>query len=480
MNIQSLIEKFSSGKRSGQCLKVIVQPSAIYFSEFHNAMLPKCVPIQGAEWQKKLIETLVAAQISDASVDVVLNSSLYQNYQIEKPNVPQEELSLTLPFLLKDLISEKVTEIIADAMPLPSSNKLQVYVVPKTMVLGLAKELEAFKLTLGHVLVEDDVWGRAASGLDCFVLLQRSQNGAYKVSAFVDHRCVFQRTIRGVVPPLTGVATAGFQLDSVALELQRSIDYLSSQMRGATLHRMKVCCDDEDNQALAQALDERLSVNVTPLMDVSLESGVLLAQLVAENDDIGINLYPAHLQPKVDRFTLNNVALASVVCLLLIAGVHGFNTVRQAQLSQEFTQLQSQEKELNQQLIRLNERLAKHRPSPEKRQAVDRLKEEILSKQDSLNAVFLHEGEQQAGYSGIMQSLATLGRNDISINYIQMDDNVLDIKGLAREPKAIPNWVNQFKNELNLVGRSFDKLQIGRNENNILTFELHTKEEAKR
>lgn len=81
------------------------------------------------------------------------------------------------------------------------------------------------------------------------------------------------------------------------------------------------------------------------------------------------------------------------------------------------------------------------------------------------------------GYSGVMQSLAQLGRNDISLSSIQMDADNLDIKGMARDPQAIPNWVNQFKSEINLVGRSFEKLRIARNEQNVLTFELRTKEE---
>ena len=476
MNIQSLIEKFSSGTRSGNYLKVVVQPSALYFSEFSAAILPKRVSTEGADWQKVLVSTLQKAQVIDTSIDVVLNSSLYQNYQIEKPNVPAEELSLTLPFLLKDLISEKVTDIVADAMPLPSSNKLQVYVVPKAMVLGLAQALEKVKLKLGHILVEDDVWGLVATDTERFVLLQRSKNGAYKVSAFVDNHCVFQRTIRGVTAPLTGGASAEFQLDSVALELQRSIDYLSSQMRGATLHRMKVCCDDEDNDQLAKALDERLSVKVSCLTDSGLESGALLTKYIAENYDAGINLYPVHLQPKVDRFTLNNVALVSLLLMIVMISAYGFNSWQNIQFAQDLSVLKVQEKEFNQQLTSLNQRLAKHRPSPAKAHAVERLKEEIRSKRDSLNAVSKYDDEQQAGYSGIMQSLATLGRNDISINYIRMDNEMLDIKGLAREPKAIPNWVNQFKNELNLVGRSFEKLKIGRNEQDILTFELQTKE----
>jgi MSHA biogenesis protein MshI len=78
-----------------------------------------------------------------------------------------------------------------------------------------------------------------------------------------------------------------------------------------------------------------------------------------------------------------------------------------------------------------------------------------------------------------MRSLAKLGRDDISLSSITIDTHALDLKGLAREPQVIPNWISQFKSELDLVGRTFDKLKIGRNDQDIITFELKTKEGTK-
>ncbi|MFA0544591.1 MSHA biogenesis protein MshI, partial [Vibrio sp. 10N.222.52.B7] len=68
--------------------------------------------------------------------------------------------------------------------------------------------------------------------LSNFILLQRSANSHFKLGAFVENTVCFQRSIRSVVPPLTGVASSALQLDGLALELQRSIDYLSSQIKG--------------------------------------------------------------------------------------------------------------------------------------------------------------------------------------------------------------------------------------------------------
>ena len=478
MKIQSLFGQFGSAVNSAKRLSIVVQPRALHFAESSNSKLPKQVAIEEGDWLKTLISTLKQAHVSNVVLDLVLNTNLYQTYQIDKPNVPQEELSLTLPFILKDLISEKVTDIVADATPLPMSNKLQAYVVSKQLILGLVQRLAGLDITLGQVLVEEELWGRVSTESERFILLQRSQGCHYKISAYVDNCCVFQRTIRGISSPLIGEGTSGLELDGIALELQRSIDYLSSQLRGANLHRMQVCCDDENNLELANALDERLSVKVTPFLTTHVISGAILSQALSTGVSTAVNLYPQHLKPKVERFTLNNIALVSLVVTLLLTAWFGYIELENRQLEQKLAIAQSQEKEFNQQLTTLNQRLVKHRPSPEKVAAVARLKEEISAKKDSLAAVSKYDGHQQAGYSGVMQSLAQLGRNDIALDSIQMDANNLDIRGMARDPQAIPNWVNQFKSQMNLVGRSFEKLKIARNKENILTFELRTKQEG--
>ena len=78
-----------------------------------------------------------------------------------------------------------------------------------------------------------------------------------------------------------------------------------------------------------------------------------------------------------------------------------------------------------------------------------------------------------------MNSLAQLGRNDISLSHIYMTHDTLDIRGFARNANVVPNWIGQFKNELNLVGRAFEKLKIGRNVQDVVTFELSTRRESK-
>lgn len=477
MNIQSLISKIKRSKQMARRLSVVVQPDALYFSSLPDVELAPSVPYQGSSWQETLLDTLRESNISEVALDVVVNSNLYQTYQIEKPSVPDDELAGALPFLLKDLVSERVTEIVADAVALPNSSKLQVYVLSRTVVSNLYHSLKALNIELNRVLVEDEVWGHTSESAN-FLLLQRSKQSQFRVSAFVGSQCAFQRTIRGIASPLTGVASSVLQLDGIALELQRSIDYLSSQLRSVSLHHMQICCDEEEQQQIVEALSDTLSVKVSLLSEAQQESGEILVQTAQELEEVEINLFPSELKTKKDYFTLTNVALIwGVVSTVLLLGAAVLN-YQKSQLAQELQLYRAEVAEFERQSASLTQRLNQHKPTPAKVAAVARLKLEIEAKRNSLQAVSEFDESQQIGYSGVMRSLAALGRNDISLSKISINATTLDLSGLARNPQAIPSWINQFKSELDLVGRSFEKLKIGRNDQGTITFELKTTQES--
>ncbi|MCK6262257.1 MSHA biogenesis protein MshI [Vibrio sp. ZSDE26] len=491
MKIKSLIDKLKPTKNEHSNLLVIVQPDAIYFSQHPAFSIPKAV-LENSSWQQTLAANLKKYSVEGITVSVILDSSLYQTYQLETPNIPQNEWSVALPFLLKDLVTEKVTDIVADAFRLPSSNKIQAYVINRTLISDLTLLLSKHNCQLGELLTEDDVWGSTASELKSYLLLQRSARGSYKIGAFHEGRCVFQRTIRNVAAPLTGTASSALQLDGMALELQRSIDYLSSQLKGIPLHTLFTCCDEEQQQELAQALDERLNVKVKPLAeelssdgepqvpDELLISGEILAIAANTLSADRVNLYPAHLKPKKQYFTFKNVAISWLTVASILLALSGFYHYRSGNLQVELTAERQQSKSLSQQTAKLKKELESHTPSPDKVAAVARLKLEIQTHRDSLKAIGDYDQSQRQGYSGVMVSLATLGRKDISLEKIQIDSHKLNLHGLARNAEAVPNWVHQFRQELNLVGRTFEKLKIGRNDQNIITFELMTQGDVER
>ena len=480
MNFKAILDKVRPTSNKGSAQVVMLANDAIYISPTEQSPQITRISLVNGDWESALKQFLNSEAFTSGSLQLIVCANYYQTYQIDKPDVPENEWSVALPFLLKDLVSERVTDITASAVALPTSNKLQVYVLPKKLLDKLLNVTNSVQVELKGVVPEDEIWGYSAGELSNFILLQRSQNAHFKLGAFVEHTVCFQRTIRSVVPPLTGVASSALQLDGLALELQRSIDYLSSQIKGTQLHQLKICCDEEDEAELQSVLNDTLSSSVSLLVDKDREnSESLLVQLAAEKNDFNVNLYPEHLKPQKEYFTLANVVASWAIISVLLLGSYFVMQYQVSNLDAELTTLQHDSKQLNKQVNQLNSQLTRHKPSPEKVAAVARLKRETQAKKEALKAVGQYDESQQVGYSGVMNALAKLGRNDISLSNIYMTHDTLDLSGFARNANVVPNWIGQFQSELNLVGRTFEKLKIGRNDQDVVTFELSTRRESK-
>lgn len=480
MALDDLINKLTRTNRQQRSISAVVQPDAIYFAGAGSS-LPERSALEGQNWQQALCALVGKAALKGVSLDVVLHAQLYQSYQIDTPAVPRQEWSAALPFLLKDLISEKVTEVVADAHPLTGTNKVQAYVMAKAPILELAGSLEKLGCQLGRIVPEQEVWAHCLPEQAHFLLLQRSQGGHFKLDAFVDQQCNFQRTLRGVVAPVTGVASSLLQIDGLALELQRSIDYLSSQLKGVPLHQLHICCDGEDYLELINGLNERLNVKVFALSDEQpqLLSGQVLARHCRHLPASTVNFYQDQLKPQKERFTLTNVCFvwgSVALLMLLVAGWYQFRLVA---LERQVTEAKALSAQQDQQISALKKQVARHQPSAEKLAAAARLKQENAAKQASLAAINQFDHSQQVGYSGVMNALAKLARRDISLHQIDMTPQRFDIEGVARDAEVVPGWIAQFRNELHLTGRSFDRLVIGRNDDDVITFELKTQQGAK-
>ncbi len=472
MNIASFLEKLKRNKPSSNVLSLVLLEDAIYLTFDGETSL---FPIDASGWLTALTKAMDNDAYTGASAIVTLGAHHYQSYQVEKPELPPEEWAVGLPFLLKDLVAERVTEIVADGVLLPNSNKLQTYVLSQKVLTPLRALFEKHRIELQRVVPEDEVWAQTLEGVSDFVLLHQSTRSSFKINAYVESKNFFHRTIRGVMAPVTGANANSLQVDGLALELQRSIDYLSSQVKQSQFHKIFICCDDEIDSELKLALEERLSVKVDTLHGEDSACGVLLSLHALHIGLEGINLYPEHLRPKKEYFSLPVVASVWLAIALGMGGVYGYTEYNNTQQQEQIRIAKQQAEQFNGQLKELQNLVGQHQASPAKLATIERMEIAVKAKQESLKAVGQFEEQQQIGYSGVMSALARLGRSDISLNSILIQPNTLNVSGLARNPSVIPNWIKQFKNELDLVGRSFEKLSIGRNEDDIVTFDLRTK-----
>ncbi len=308
-------------------LSIVMLTEGIYLSKVNpNSGLESVsfYELTDNNWDFILSSALKENQCQNLNATVTLGSHLYQSFQLEKPTVPKDEWPVALPFLLKDLITERVTDIVADGVELGDSNKIQAYVVVKRFVEQLKQVLDHRNVKLLKISPEDEVWAHARQDVPAYMLLHRSQKSDFKIGAFVNQGSIFQRTIRGVESPITGEYANSLQIDALALELQRSMDYLSSQLKQVQINKLFLCCDDENNEELREALQERLNVMVEPLLlvDTQHQSGEVLVNETYQLGLKGANLYPPHLQPKKEMFNLDVVAASWLVLFLIMMAIY--------------------------------------------------------------------------------------------------------------------------------------------------------------
>ncbi len=472
MGIVSFLKKVTTGAKVQ--LQIVIQEDAIYISSSRGSGEPVRHAID-AGWESGLAEALNTLNPAKYDATVVLCSRYYQSYQIDKPEIPENEWSTALPFLLKDLITERPTDIVADACLLPDGKRIQAYVLTLSNLTTLTQILSEANVALKRILPEEEVWGLAQSAQQNFMLFYNSGKGSYKVGAFVNTKSRLQRSIRGVVPPLIGVASSEMQLDNVALELQRSIDFLSSQMRDAVINHLFVCCDGDDNELLATALSERLNLKVVPLdSEEKRTSGHILCHFTAKLPDEGINLYPARLRVKKKEITLGVVVALWGVLFVVMAGGYVYLKLQNDRAVAELNARQEITEKLREREAELTTRVAGRKTSQSKLLDAAKLAADVNDKKAALATIEQFDDSLKGGYSGVMHSLAALAQRDISISFIELNEKVLNLKGSARTPGSVPKWINRFKTELALLDRTFDKMTIGRDENDIVTFELTT------
>ncbi|MCW8330415.1 PilN domain-containing protein [Photobacterium sp. SDRW27] len=438
------------------------------------------------EWAGAIKSLLERHHLEGCALRLVLGHGLYQSMLIEKPELPREEYPTALPFLVKDLVNESPLELVADGFPAPLKDRLQVFVTNRKQVEQLIEICSDAGCELLSITAEEVAWGQLTAATLSQLVLHRRHNANLQLTAFKQQEMCFQRQLRGFSVPLLaeqavgdqldGTQSHNLQLDSLALELQRSLDFLSSQLRDAPITQLLISCDDDNDSALAAELSQRLSVAVAavaPSHPALSSNGARIAwAALSEAEDSGINFFSDVLKPQTQWLALQNVVLAWTLTALLMGTMAGWyswnNYQQQQQLAAEKSRLASKKSELD----RAKAALTKHVPSPLKVELAGNLEHHLAAKQATLKAIEMHDDSLKVGYAGMLQQLSDAASGDISINRIRVTGKLLDLEGLARSPDSVPSWLQAFKNYPGLSDRRFQLMSLGRNKQNIVTFKL--------
>jgi MSHA biogenesis protein MshI len=241
-----------------------------HLKENRPLLLAKKVVSSEAEWANVFGTLVNEHQLQGCQVSVVLGREFYQTFEIDKPKLDQPELIASLPFTIKDLVSESVFNLVVDYYDMPfqqrKGDQITVICLPKVRVLMIRDMLLKLGLQLKAITIEELALAALLGTHDEANILLSQQKNELVLTVVKEGQLYFTHRLRGfnelLALPLSEVESA--LLDGLSLELQRGLDYISSQLRInriGTLYLAVIC---PDINLLSEKLGSYLARNVQP------------------------------------------------------------------------------------------------------------------------------------------------------------------------------------------------------------------------
>lgn len=226
-----------------------------------------------------------------ANVHVVLSASQYQIVQVDKPNMPDDEINAALKWQIKDLVTIEPDNMVVDYFSGPilagGAEKINVVCAKKQDLMSMISSLEEDDLTVKSITTEEFAFAGLISNQEQATLLLCQQPNEEVIILIVkDGHIYFHRRLRGFAQ-LGSKSHEELEfgsIDSLSLEVQRSMDYFERQLKQPPIKDIQLILPIKSEDYIATKLAENTtaSVNVLSLDGISNKAyaaayGVVLA-----------------------------------------------------------------------------------------------------------------------------------------------------------------------------------------------------------
>jgi len=185
-----------------------------------------------------------------------------------------------------------------------------------------------------------------------------------------------------------------------------------------------------------------------------------------------INLLQPELFPKKPLVSLQNVVAFWSVLLVLMIGVTGYTQWQNSKLSKQAAELTRQNESYQQTSKQLQARLAGHKANTALVAELDMLKALTKNKRFLFNHLTNTDYSYIGGFASAMSEFSQLHSKDISLENIVIQDNVISFSGIARNPNAVPQWLDNFNQSQVLSGKLFQQLKMTERDDKLISFSV--------
>ena len=222
---------------------------------------------QGGSSHSEELFTRLAAGVGLAGSRLIalLGHEYYQTVMIEAPNAPADELNWAIRWQLKDYLNFPLDEVVLDYLPVPGGagrpDSIYVVAAQSSAVRELARHCQSAELALEAIDVAEPsqhyLSRKLAPANQALALLHYDGKIGLLTVSFGEHLMLSRRIEH------RGIAT-GSQIDTVCIEVQRSLDYFDRQFSWIPLAKF-LLAPGADSSRLARQLRDYLAVSIDVL-----------------------------------------------------------------------------------------------------------------------------------------------------------------------------------------------------------------------
>lgn len=276
MSLKTKITKLLSKAESNQTIGIAFRQDAMAYC--HLPELGECqyhqAPITDGN-QEKAIKALVNTPDVQAQGHLVIAPSQYQIVQVDKPEVPEEEMLSALKWQVKELVTIPPEDMILDYFSGPvlagGSEKLNVVCSQKSALKVLVEALDDSDINLKTISTEEFAFASLVPFQEQALMLVCQQPNEEIVILIVKlGRIYFHRRLRGYAQLGTKtIEELSFgAVDSLSLEIQRSSDYFERQLKQAPIKEIQVILPIKTADYIVNKLGENTN---TPVVSFSFD-----------------------------------------------------------------------------------------------------------------------------------------------------------------------------------------------------------------
>lgn len=268
--------KLPFGKRKTGTTRasVYIRPQLVQIITSHkpDRLFEQAVNSQD-EWASAIEALAKQARLElQGDIVVILSSQLYQQLQVEKPSVPDEELASAVPWAIKDMVAEPVTDLVVDYYDAPTppmgGAKLNVVCVRRPLIQRLVDCFQQNGWALTGITTESlAVASAEAPSEHCQMLVWQVTGSELELLVLKDGQIFFSRHLRAFsrIAQLQEIEFSQDYFDSLSLELQRSIDFITASLKQPDVSQIHLSLPTRFGDRIVELLQANLSAKVSLL-----------------------------------------------------------------------------------------------------------------------------------------------------------------------------------------------------------------------